>query len=109
MKRNNSALILLGLLVMAALGTLAMGGQDLLASSSPLQSPLPTYEYFPSPIDGPLPPTVYWNDPRYSPIPAPTAEPPAMPACCEGWWRLEDWMGIYPLWTDGAHYTIGEE
>ena len=89
---------------MAILSTVAMGNRDLLASSSPLQSPLPTFVYFPSPIDGPLPPTVYWNDPRYSPIPTPTIEPTATPAR----WRIEDWMGQYPLWTDGVHYYIEE-
>ena len=36
--------------------------------------------------------------------PRPTPAPPG----CErpGWYRISDWMGIYPLWTDGAGYCL---
>ena len=25
-----------------------------------------------------------------------------------GWQRIADWMGLYPLWTDGSAYCVGE-
>lgn len=28
------------------------------------------------------------------------------PGCCDGWWRIELWMGVYPLWTNGADYYV---
>jgi len=43
--------------------------------------------------------------PRLPPRPT-----PALPGCdLPGWYRISDWMGIYPLWTDGARYCLGGE
>jgi len=43
------------------------------------------------------------------PRPAPPI-PPTLPApqACDrlGWRRMADWMGLYPLWTDGAAYCV---
>jgi len=36
------------------------------------------------------------------------ATPTPLPASCDrsGWHRVDDWMGIYPLWTNGASYCV---
>jgi len=40
---------------------------------------------------------------------SPHVDAPAAPTCPRpGWTRLADWMGRYPLWTDGTHYCIGD-
>jgi len=42
--------------------------------------------------------------PRLPPRPT-----PAPPGCDRpGWQRIADWMGLYPLWTDGSAYCVGE-
>jgi len=126
-KRKHDLVILLALLLVAALGTLTMGGQGLAASSSPLQSPLPLgLENCPRGcielLDCVGHPTCHAScvedielDPqfispavdRYGVCTGPAATP--IPPCCEGWWRIEDWMGQYKLWTDGSYYYVEVE
>jgi len=41
--------------------------------------------------------------------PAPPIPPPLLaPPTCDrpGWHRMADWMGLHPLWTDGAAYCV---
>lgn len=38
-------------------------------------------------------------------VPA-TPTPTVESGCCEGWWQIELWMGMYPLWTNGVDYYV---
>lgn len=82
--------------LLAVLGTLAIGAAEIGAQSSPLYSPLPTPPWLPTAI------AVATARAEATIEAAATSTP----ACCEGWWCIEDWMGQIPLWTDGTHYYV---
>ena len=86
--------------LLALLGVWAIGAAGAGAQSSPLQSPF----YSPLPTPPWLPTAIAVATARAEATIEAAAT--STPACCEGWWRIEDWMGQIPLWTDGTHYYV---
>ena len=108
---------LLALLIVAILPLVVWGGSPVSPLTSPLDSPVTAPKATPTPTHAMIPYEVTVKltdpppDPDYCPggcKPAPTATPTPAPASCNspGWWRLPDWMGNIPLWTDGQSYCV---
>lgn len=82
----------LATLALIALVLAFIAGPKTRAFSSPVHSPLP------HPMDDAL---------MRIADSSPTATPYPQSSCGGlGWQRLADWMGKYPLWTDGRLYCV---
>jgi len=104
--------LLLCVLLAVALALWA-GGAEIDAQVSPLQSPILVlsepdldtpddcrwyYSQYYGDLDASEPWTQYAIDQCIAALP---------PAQDGAWWRVADWMGRYPLWTNGREYRVG--
>lgn len=113
--RRITVLAIVTVLILAILPSVAWGGSPVSPLLSPLDSPIIAPRATPTPTHAMIPyeVTVKLTDPPPRPDycpggckPSPTPTPLQVSCDRPGWWRIADWMGTIPLWTDGQRYCV---